>query len=340
MPEVLLWLLASTRMSKATAIAPVNIALIKYWGKKNPVLRLPENNSIAVNQSNLTTTTTVEFSLTFNEDRVVMNTKAVQGKKLSRAIKHLDRIRERAGIEIRAKVVSQNNFPTSAGLASSASGFAALTLAGAKAAGLDLSEKELSILARQGSGSACRSVPDGFVEWNAGESSVTSYAHSLYPPDYWDLAILAVVVEAGEKDVSSTEGHQRAGENPFLQARLARIDEKIKALKSYLAQKDFQGFGELVEAEALELHAIMLTSTPSLLYWLPATIRIMRCVKQWREEGMESYFTIDAGPHLHIVCRDEDTQELTARLKQVEGVKDVIVNQPAKGARLSDSPLF
>lgn len=182
---------------KATAVAPSNIAFIKYWGTKDDVLRLPKNGSISMNLSNLLTTTTVEFNPDFYQDIVTVDNeqKVIEG---NRVIKHLDRIRSLAKIDYKAKVVSNNNFPSSKGLSASASGFAALTVAGAAAAGLKLSEEELSILARQGSGSACRSIPDGFVEWLDGDTSETSYSVSLYKPDYWDIVD---IVEIGRAHV-------------------------------------------------------------------------------------------------------------------------------------------
>src|SRR3989344_2439626 len=171
---------------KSTAIAPSNIAFTKYWGRKDEKLRLPMNGSISMCLSNLLTTTTVEFSEKLKADDIIINGERRE-KEALKVSKHLDRIRKLAGISTYAKVVSQNSFPTATGLSSSASGFAALTVAGAKAAGLNLSEKELSILARQGSGSACRSIPDGFVEWIDGDTSETSYAISLYPPEHWHI---------------------------------------------------------------------------------------------------------------------------------------------------------
>src|SRR3989344_8081503 len=178
---------------KATTIAPSNIAFIKYWGKKDEVLRLPENGSVSMNLSNLLTTTTVEFNTSLKDDEITINNKR-ESNKGSRAVKHLDRIRKLAKIETKAKVVTENNFPTGTGLSSSASGFAALTLAGAFAAGLNLSERELSILARQGSGSACRSIPDGFSEWLDGDTNETSYGIFLHPENYWDIVDVVAVV--------------------------------------------------------------------------------------------------------------------------------------------------
>ena len=324
---------------KATAVAPSNIAFIKYWGKKDEILRLPENGSISMNLSNLQTTTTVEFNKDSKEDSIVINDIREENEG-SRAIKHLDRIRKIAKINYKAKVVTKNNFPTGTGLSSSASGFAALTLAVVKAAGLNLSEKELSILARQGSGSACRSIPDGFVEWLDGDTSETSHAVSLYSPEYWDIVDVVAVVSKNKKEVSTTEGQKLAKSSPFFPVRLARIKEKIRLIKQYLKKKDFKNFGELLEAEALELHAIMLTSTPSLIYWLPGTLRVMHFVKKWRADGLEVYFTVNTGQDIHLICQKKDVEEVVKKVETISEVQKTIVNYPSNGAHLVENHLF
>ena len=327
------------RKMKGTAVAPSNIAFIKYWGRKNEELRLPENGSISMNLSNLLTTTTVEFDSSFKEDEVIINGQKEENQG-SRAIKHLDRIRKIAKINSKAKVVTRNNFPTGTGLSSSASGFAALTVAGAKAAGLNLSEKELSILARQGSGSACRSIPDGFVEWLDGDTSDTSYGVSLHPSNYWDIVDVVAVVSKNKKEVSTTEGQKLAASSPFFPIRLERINEKIKLIKKYMQEKNFPAFGELLEAEALELHAIMLTSTPSLIYWLPGTLKVMHAVKKWRREGLQVYFTVNTGQDIHLICRKKDVEKVVKKLEEISDVQKTIVNYPSKGAWIGEKHLF
>lgn len=287
---------------KSTAVAPSNIAFIKYWGRKDEALRLPENGSVSMNLSNLLTTTTVEFNPDFKEDLVIINGEKEEDEG-SRVIKHLDRIRKLAKISHKAKVVTKNNFPTGTGLSSSASGFAALTLAASNAASLKLSEKELSILARQGSGSACRSIPDGFVEWIDGDSNETSYAVSLFPQKYWNIADVVAIVSKNKKEVSTTEGQKLAKSSPFFPVRLAGIKAKIQLIKKYMEEKNFPLFGDLVEQEALELHAIMLTSKPPLIYWLPGTLKVMRAVKRWRQERLRVYFTVNTGQDIHLICQ-------------------------------------
>ena len=324
---------------KATAIAPSNIAFIKYWGRKNEELRLPENSSISMNLSNLLTTTTVEFNPDFKEDSVIINDKN-DLKEAGRVIKFLDLIRKKTGLFQKAKVVSKNDFPDGTGLSSSASGFAALACAASKAAGLTLGEKELSILARQGSGSACRSIPDGFVEWLDGNSSETSFSKSLHPPGYWDIADVVAIVSKEKKDVSSTEGQKMVYSSPFFQTRLNNINEKITKIKKIFKTKNFIELGELIEGEALELHAIMLTSTPSLIYWLPATIQIMKLVKKWRSEGLEVYFTINTGQDIHLIIEEKNTEKLIKKLEDLKEVKKIIINRPSVGARLVNKHLF
>ncbi|MBI2329942.1 diphosphomevalonate decarboxylase [Candidatus Daviesbacteria bacterium] len=315
---------------KATAIAPSNIAFTKYWGKKDEVLRLPENGSISMCLSNLLTTTTVEFSPDFKKDEIIINGVDEAG----RAIEHLDRVRKLANIDLKAKVVSNNNFPSGTGLSSSASGFAALTLAAAKAAGLNLSEKDLSILARQGAGSACRSIPSGFVEWLDGDTSDTSFAVQIFPPDYWAIADVVAVVSEGKKEVPTSAGHALAQSSPFMPVRLGRMKGKNDLVKRLIKEKNFKEFGELTEAEALELHSIMLTQKPHLIYWTTGTLQIMKLVSHWRAGGLPVYFTVNTGQDIHLICEQENIDKVRAKLKELDFVKDIIVNTPGEGARL------
>lgn len=324
---------------KATAVAPSNIAFIKYWGRKDEVLRLPENGSLSMNLSGLQTTTTVEFSPEYKNDLIEING-IKESKEGNRAIRHLDRVRELAHIPLFAKVVSKNNFPIGTGLSSSASGFAALTVAASVAAGLRLSEKDLSILARQGSGSACRSIPDGFVEWVDGDTSDTSYSKSLYPTNYWDLVDVVAVVSEGRKDVATSDGQKLIGSSPFFAVRKTHIAEKLELAKNLLFEKNFPKFGELIEAEALELHAIMLTSRPSLIYWTPGTLLIMKLTKKWRREGIPVYFTINTGQDIHLICEKGTVGLVKDKLSEIPEVKDIIVNFTAVGTKSTGTHLF
>ena len=349
---------------KATAVAPANIAFIKYWGKKDPstefipsaieglrageALRLPLNPSISMNLSEAYTTTTVEFLKDLTQDVIDIASgsephsfKHVLKDGEVRITRHLDRIREITGINMKARVMTKNSFPAGVGIASSASGFAALTVAAIAALGLKPSEKELSILARLGSGSACRSIPDGFVEWEEGlpagrqeDSSETSHATSLYPADWWDLRDIVAVVELQAKDVGSTSGMENVRTSPLLDARLAAIPQRIARVKDALQQKDIHSLGEVIEEDCLDMHAVMQSQSPALNYWTEKTKQLMDAVRQWRGEGAMVYFTIDAGPKVHLICEGNNEGEVLAHLKNFQGIKQTIVNKPAKGAHL------
>lgn len=324
---------------KASALAPSNIAFIKYWGKRNPRLNTPFGGSISMNLSEYQTTTTVQFTQ-LNRDEVVIDGEVAVGKEEVRVARHIDRIRSLAGVRLGAQVESRNNFPVGVGIASSASGFAALTLAATRASGLRLSQKRLSALARLGSGSACRSIPDGFVEWVTGRRDQESYAFSIHPPDYWDIRDVVVLVSTKKKSVGSSEGHALARTSPFFRARIRSLDDRLRRLKRALRERDFSAFGRLVEEEALNMHAVMLTSTPPLVYWEPGTLAVMKQVGVWRARGMESYFTLDAGPTVHVMCRAGDAEVLARRLRRIPGVIEVSVNRPAVGARVVKEDLF
>lgn len=320
---------------KSTAKAPANIAFIKYWGKKNEKLRLPANASISMNLSDAYTTTSVEFDDKLASDVLYLNDSLASEEETARISKHLDLVRGIAKITIHARVESKNNFPKGAGIASSASGFAALTVAASRAAGLALSEKELSILARLGSGSACRSIPDGFVEWKEGNSSDESFAYSLYPHGYWDICDLIVIVGENSKKVSSTEGHAIAESSPFYRARIGGMKDKVEEIKSALVKKDFTKFGEIIEAEAINMHAVMMTSVPPLYYWNPGTIEVIKTVIELREKGIESYFTIDAGPNVHVICERKNLAKLKVGLSGIKTLNKFLVNNPSTGTRLA-----
>jgi len=326
-------------MRKVTAIAPANIAFIKYWGRKDEKLRLPANNSLAMNLSNVFTITTVEFLENLKQDQIKMAGEKLDDKSKKRIVDHLERIRNLANIKVHARVVTKNNFPKGTGIASSASGFAALTLAASKSAGLNLSEKELSIIARQGSGSACRSIPDGFTEWIAGNSSETSFAHSIFPANWWKICDITVLISKTSKKVSSSEGHDLAESSPFYPVRIADMENKVSEIKIAIKGKNFEKFGEILEEEAINMHAVMMTSRPAILYWLPKTLELILLIREWRSNNLPIFFTIDAGPSVHLICEKENEMKVTQMLSK-SGFKDFIVNNPSSGAKLVDDNLF
>jgi diphosphomevalonate decarboxylase len=316
---------------RATAVACANIAFIKYWGKRDAKLNLPANSSLSMNLDKLTTFTTVEFSPDYDDDLVILDGREVHGEAKQRIVGHLDRVRALAGLRARARVVSENSFPIGAGLASSASGFAALSLAASRAAGLELSPRELSILARFGSGSACRSIPGGFSEWAAGTCSEDSFARQIAPAEHWDLRDVIAIVSRAKKRVGSTEGHALAPTSHLYTARVASVAHRLAEARTALLKKDLAALGPLIEEDAISMHAVMMTSRPPIYYWLPSSIQLIHEVQNWRAEGLEVYFTFDAGPNAHLICQAADQAEVERRLKDIEGVLEVIVSRPGPG---------
>src|SRR3990172_5138462 len=275
-------------MTTATAQAAPNIAFIKYWGNRDNALRLPSNGSLSMNLDGLYTRTTVSFQPSLPYDELVINGHETAGKGRDRISYLLDIIRGMANITERAEVISENNFPSGAGIASSASAFAALALAGSKAAGLNLGEQELSRLARRGSGSASRSIPGGFVEWQAGTSDEDSFAFSIAPTYHWGLVDCVAVVSEAHKSTGSTQGHALAGTSPLQGARVAGAEARLGACREALLDRDFAALAEVAELDSHLMHAVMMTSNPRLLYWQPGTVGVLQAVANWRAEGLQA----------------------------------------------------
>ena len=274
-------------MTSATALSHPNIALIKYWGNRDNDLRLPANGNISMNLDGLFTRTTVTFSASLKADSLRIGDEPVTGPGLERVSVFLDLVRQMAGMNERAEVVSDNNFPIGTGIASSASAFAALALAAMKAAGITLTKRELSRLARRGSGSASRSVPGGFVEWYMGETEPDSYAKSIAPPEHWDLVDCVAIVSTGHKKTGSAEGHPLAPTSPLQAARVADAPRRLDLCRKALMERDFDALASIVELDSDMMHAVMMTSKPGLFYWQPASIRVMDAVREWRKNGMQ-----------------------------------------------------
>ena len=315
----------NSQKDTATAQANPNIAFIKYWGNRNQALRLPVNGSISMNLDGLFAKTTVGFSESLPADTLRIGGRPVSGPGLERVSFILGLVREKAKIDLYAEVSSQNNFPSGAGIASSAAAFAALALAGSRAAGLKLSERELSVLARRGSGSACRSIPAGFVEWYPGKDESDSFARSIAPPEHWDLVDCVAVVSKGHKKTGSTEGHALAPTSPLQQARIADAPRRLDLCRRALLERDFEALSSVVELDSDMMHAVMMTSTPGLFYWQPASITVMESVREWRKGGLPVFYTVDAGPNIHVLCPRGQAGSVEKRLRELPGVEDVLV---------------
>ncbi|OUC09468.1 hypothetical protein RY27_02680 [Litorilinea aerophila] len=334
-------------MRKCTVRAGSNIAFIKYWGVADPALNLPLSNSISMTLADAYTVTTVAWEERPAQargeapDEIVLDGVRLEGEAAQRIVAHLDRLRALAQVDWRARVVSQNNFPAAAGIASSASGFAALTVAGCRALGLELSPTRLSALARRGSGSACRSIFGGFVEWEQGHDDTTSVARPLFPAEHWDLHDVVAVVSRAAKAVSSAGGHQVAATSPFNAARIASLPPLLATVRDAIAARDISRLGPAIEQDALAMHGVMMTSHPSLLYWQPGTVEVLHAVRRWRqEEGLAVYFTIDAGPNVHLICEQDQVAPVVQRLQQLASVQQILVSGPGPGPVELDEHLF
>ncbi len=324
-------------MTTATAQANPNLAFIKYWGNRDNTLRLPVNSSISMNLDGLYTRTTVSFQSSLPFDELIINEHEVRGAGLERISYILNIIRGMASIQERAEVMSENNFPSGAGIASSASAFAALALAGSKAAGLNLSEPELSRLARRGSGSASRSIPGGFVEWQAGISDEDSFAFSIAEPGHWDLVDCIAIVSASHKKTGSTEGHSIAPTSPLQAARVADAPRRLEICRNAILERDFNALASIVELDSDMMHAVMMTSTPALYYWKPASLEVMNCVRQWRMEGIPVCYTVDAGPNVHVICSETEAQTIDKRVREIKGVDKVLVARVGSPAKIVEN---
>lgn len=320
--------------NSASAIAHPNIALIKYWGNRDDAMRLPANSSLSMNLDGLQTKTQAEFDSSLSRDSLQLNGKDAGGEQLERVSAFLDLVRDMAGIEMHARVESENNFPSGAGIASSSSAFAALALAASAAAGLALDETALSRLARRGSGSASRSVPGGFVEWRAADRDEDGFALPIASAQHWTLADCIAVVSETHKSVGSTEGHKLAHTSPLQAARLQGAEDRLARCRVAIQQCDFATLAEVVESDNHLMHAVMMTSRPPLLYWQPASLAVMHAVRAWRASGLQVCYTLDAGPNVHVICLAQDAEKVAKQLADIPGVSNVLKSGVGGPARL------
>ncbi|MFH0901551.1 MAG: diphosphomevalonate decarboxylase [Pseudomonadota bacterium] len=340
-----------------TAQAHANIALVKYWGKRSPdELNLPAAGSISLTVDRLITTTTVRFACAngkkgdalagggrnqdHNRDSFFLDGAEQHGERLAKIRRFLDLVRARAGLDTPATVESTNSFPTASGLASSASAFAALALAASSAAGLRLSSAELSVLARRGSGSAARSVLGGFVEMLKGERAdgTDARATQLLSEDAWDVRlVVAIVGHGGTKDTPSTQGMRHtAMTSPLFEGWLASVATDLDAARQAIHRRQLSVLGEIAERSALTMHASALAARPGIVYFRGATIEAVHAVRLLRRGGVEAYFTVDAGPHVKVLCEPGAASKVVETLGAIPGVGRVLECRPGGGVRLLD----
>jgi len=299
----------------ATAVAHPNIALVKYWGKRDVRLNLPSTGSISMTVSDFETRTTVNWGTA--ADELWIDGELAEIEPARRVFEHLDRIDP---WRPRATVVSVNNFPAAAGLASSSSAFAALTVAAAAAAGQNRTPQELSLLARQGSGSACRSLWGGFVEWRKGRATDGSDSHGtqLAPQDHWDVALVVAIFNPGKKKIGSRDGMIRTMEtSPMYAAWVASAGRDLSEARQAIMDTDLDDLGVAMERSALKMHSTMMTSTPPIRYWMSGSVWAMDVVEGLRREGVSAWWTMDAGPNVKVLCNKADAEFVAQRLSVV-----------------------
>ncbi len=332
-------------MKKATAIAAANIALVKYWGSRPGGPGVPLSPSISMTLSRCLTRCTVEPREPDAGDEVWWqradgDLEPAAGALASGVCDHLERLRAATGTSASFTVATGNSFPSAAGLASSASGHAALAVAVLAAHGRDAGAEELSRLARlSGSGSAARSLHGGYVEWPVQAGEPEGPARQLAPAEHWDLRDLVAIVERRPKEVSSREGHRRAPTSPYFARRLELLPERLARTRRALLERDFAALAPLVEEEAIDLHLIAMSSRPPIFYWTPATLAVLAAVRRLRAQGLAVCATLDAGPNVHVLAPAEAAAEAARELAALPGVEELIVDGVGGPARLSEEHL-
>lgn len=332
-------------MTIATCEATANIAVVKYWGKRDEKLILPMNGSLSFTMDEqLKTRTSVLFSDKFAQDELWLNGNKMDlsDKETAERMQQLDVIRAKAKTKAKAKIVSYNCFPTAAGFASSAAGLAALACAASKAAGLNLSVQELSILARLGSGSACRSVVGGFAEWRKGEKAdgSDSYAVQITSHTHWpELRNVIAIVDAGKKKISSRAGmKQTIATSVLYPSRIAYLPKLIEDVKKSVLAKDFAKFGELIMRESSNMHAVMLDTWPPIMYLNDYSKQIMYSIHDYNASigGIVAAYTFDAGPNAHIYTTESQVDSIKKILSEIEGVNKTMVCKVGAGPKYLD----
>ncbi len=334
---------------KSSAIAHSNIALIKYWGRSkdhDSNLNIPLNDTVSMTKYGLTdgihlqTRTTIEFSPDYDRDTVVVEGQNITGRHLERIIRVIDHLRRITKVDYKFKMMSHNDFPTQAGLASSASAFAALALAAAEAIGLKFSREDLSKVARLGSGSAARSIHGGFVYCHKGNSHDSSFAEQICTRNCFDMDAIIAIVDVRKKEITSDEGHHLAHTSPFNEIRIEKSHLQAKEIKKLILENAFDTVGQMAEANCLYMHSVMMTSKPSLFYWQPATLNVIKTIQKLRKQGLPCYFTIDAGPNVHCLCQSKNRDKVHRIIEKIEGVEKTILVRPAGDAFVTKEHLF
>ncbi len=303
---------------KAIARANTNIALVKYWGKRDGALNLPAVGSLSLTLEGLSTRTSVAFDGSAGADSLLLNGEPADARAVGRVAKFLDIVRARAGISTHARVESANDFPTAAGLASSASAFAALALAATRAAGLALDDRELSVLARRGSGSAARSIFGGFAEMARGQRADGEDAFATPIASDWDVRLVIAATVTGPKSTLSTDGMRHTAEtSPYYDAWVRMSEADLTTAREAIARRDLEALGTVTEASCLSMHASAMAARPAVVYFHGATIEGWRIIQELRKSGIPAWFTCDAGPHVKALTVAKYAEEVERALAKL-----------------------
>ena len=331
-------------MKSYTATAPSNIAFLKYWGKQSKSMQWPAGNSLSMTLSGSLSETTVRL-IEGSEDQIFFNKSKlpVLDKKI---LSQLDLIRKQVGSNKHFEVITKNTFPDSCGIASSASGMCALTIATfaalldansfteLSAAGYD--REKLAHFSRMGSGSACRSMFGGYVSWYKGQTEKDQKIVQEFSKDHLELCDLIFVLSSEKKEISSTEAHDAAWSSPLFAPRLAGLSERHNLLLDAISKRDFTRMGLLIEQDSIEMHSIIMTSKPPINYWHKNTSNFIRWVRTQRELGnFEAYTTIDAGPNVHLICKPKDKEKIIESSKSLFQCEDIIEDMVGTGPTLA-----
>lgn len=319
----------------ATAKAHTNIALVKYWGKKDQELIIPQTDSLSLTLNEFYTTTTVSFDNHLTSDLVAIDQQTLSKQAAKKVIHVLDIVRQLSGIKAFARVESINHVPTAAGLASSASAFAALAGAASVAAGLNLSSRDLSRLARRGSGSATRSIYGGLVEWQKGTDDTSSFAQPILENVDFPIEMLAVLVDTKKKKVSSRSGMQSSVEtSPYYDAWRQVVANDMIAIKQAIKAKDIDQIGHIAEENALRMHALTFSADPGFTYFNGETLTIIKAVEDLRNQGVNCYYTMDAGPNVKVIYDRGNRSKIVEELSNIVGPERLVVSQPGPGIKI------
>jgi diphosphomevalonate decarboxylase len=318
----------------AKARASVNIALVKYWGKApnkgRDEANLPAVPSLSLTLEGLYTETAARFAPELDNDAISLDGTVLQGEERNRAVELLDALRRRCGFAAPFEVESRNFVPTAAGLASSASGMAALAAAAGRLMGLDASDARdaevLSEMARIGSGSAARSIFGGWVAWDG------PFARPVAPPTALPVAVVIAVVTRGRKAIGSRDGMNHTQRtSPYFGAWVAQAHATFHEAVEAVHAKDLERLFAAMELSTWRMHASAMGANPPVFYWLPASVAALREVELLKSEGILCGATLDAGPNVKVFCRPEDANTVAMRLTNIPGVEHIVRTAPGDG---------